>query len=285
MTDQHLDGEPWDDDSIPVGIDARRIYEYATTVGGKRRRRRRQRNTAVVGALAATIAVAAPGGGLVLANNSRSHSEVDVASPSHRTAAALWSRGPVLREGGADPGRRILGPMVARRRNGHHHLDDLDLDDDVDHNFHDDLDDDEHNHDHDHDARRRCRRRPTMPCSPSQTNFSAAPEHPTWSLSCDTATKAWSFSIHGVRLLDSKGQVWLPKNGPWYVDVWSADAAGPVPWSVNVRLKKNAANGLFDGAASGKDAKIDLRCKTGSGATVTAFSDSEQSLLLDGTFG
>ena len=37
-----VDPRPWEDASIPSGIDARRIYEIATTAGGRRRRHRRR---------------------------------------------------------------------------------------------------------------------------------------------------------------------------------------------------------------------------------------------------
>jgi hypothetical protein len=49
-----LGPEPWQHDDVPVGLNARRVYEYATSVGGRRRRRRRQRRRA---ALAAAVAV------------------------------------------------------------------------------------------------------------------------------------------------------------------------------------------------------------------------------------
>jgi len=124
----------------------------------------------------------------------------------------------------------------------------------------------------------------------SKTNFSAAFERPTWNLSCDTSTKAWTFSINNVQVINSHGHPWLDsangQRGPWHVTVFSGPpGGGAVHFSPVLVLKQNSTNGLFGAKSKGRDATIADWCSKGNGASVTAFSGSEQSLLLDGTFG
>jgi len=123
----------------------------------------------------------------------------------------------------------------------------------------------------------------------SDTNFSAAFERATWSLSCDTATKTWRFSINNVQVINSHGHPWVDltngQSGPWHVTVSAADAPGLVPFSEVLVLKQNTTNGLFTATGHGINSKMNQWCLTDSEASVVGFSGGAEPLLLDGTFG
>jgi hypothetical protein len=109
MSDHDALKRPWDHDQIPSGIDARRVYEHATTVGGKRRRRRRARRAgiAAVGVIAASLVLATRVGS---ANRTES---VSVEAPRTTTIAP---RDRVIGVGGAHltvaPARVAAGGSV-----------------------------------------------------------------------------------------------------------------------------------------------------------------------------
>jgi len=122
----------------------------------------------------------------------------------------------------------------------------------------------------------------------SKSNFSSAVERPTWSFSCDSAAKTWTFAINNVQVIDSSGKPWYQNNsntGPWRIGFWAAAKAGLIPFSREVKLSQNTTNGLFTAKASSTAANAATWCKTGAGVSVTAFSGAnfdDQVLLLDG---
>jgi hypothetical protein len=120
----------------------------------------------------------------------------------------------------------------------------------------------------------------------SKANYSSAVERPTWNFSCNPSTGIWKFSIDDVQVIDSADRPWNQHGtlaGPWSFTVWSAPAAGPVPFSRVRNLTQNTANGLFTFAGTGPASNAATWCVTGGSVTVVAFSGISQPLLLDGT--
>jgi hypothetical protein len=120
----------------------------------------------------------------------------------------------------------------------------------------------------------------------SKGNYSSAVERPTWNFSCNPSTDIWKFSIDNVQVIDSTGRPWKQHGalaGPWSFTVWSAPAAGPVPFSRVRTLTQNTTNGLFRFMGSGPASNAATWCVTGGSVTVVAFSGTSQPLLLDGT--
>ena len=77
MTSESLDRQPWEDESIPAGLDAQRIYEHAIAVGASVRIHRRQlRRRAIVAATACALVVAVASG--IFAAQTSSHDAISV---------------------------------------------------------------------------------------------------------------------------------------------------------------------------------------------------------------
>ena len=122
----------------------------------------------------------------------------------------------------------------------------------------------------------------------SKTNFSSAVEHPSWSFSCNSATKAWRFSINGVQVIDAAGKPWNQNDrvtGPWRIGFFAAPAAGPIPFSRVAKLSQNTTNGLFTASVSSTAANAATWCQTGTSVSVVGMSGADEPLLLDGTLG
>ena len=120
----------------------------------------------------------------------------------------------------------------------------------------------------------------------SKSNFSSAMEHPSWSFSCNSATKTWRFAINGVQVIDAASKPWNQNNrvtGPWRINVFASTTAGPIPFSRVAKLGQNTTNGLFTATVASTAANAATWCQTGTSVSVVGFSGSDEPLLLDGT--
>jgi hypothetical protein len=114
----------------------------------------------------------------------------------------------------------------------------------------------------------------------SETSYSAAIEHPTWSFGCSSTTGAWNFRIDGIQVIDSTGRPWNGSTGPWAITFFGS---GAVPFSQSATLQQNNSNGLFEATKTGTSANAGASCFKGATITVVGFSNHEEPLLLDGT--
>jgi hypothetical protein len=117
----------------------------------------------------------------------------------------------------------------------------------------------------------------------SKANYSTAVEQPVWSLSCDSASGRWTFTINEVQIIDASKHTWNDSEGPWHLTIFATTPPGPVPFSTIVTLHQNGTNGLYTVSKSATSTDAATWCQTGASITVTAFSGSDQPLLLDGT--